>query len=306
MYNPTSTALYNNRKGCPLISSESEDDIVSGDVGPQVGVGGTGTGVYPPSVGHFDDGVQGDALPRGQLARQVHQVGVYHSQHRLVRDDEDGLLVALQLVHEGVDARDQVEIRFPAGVAIPDLVCLTHGCFVAGYLLYLLHRHALVLSGEDLIEIAVHAVRHLLPLAVVQNGVRDVLGTIDSALKRAGPQAGRHLLTILVSTNARLRKGSQMFGILLARRRESRIPSQLSEHIVITLAVACEVDGVLVCVDVGQKLHDSHRKVAAHLVGHHLLSVVKHLHVGEVILRSVFLHADVRSHIFPHLLGVLF
>jgi hypothetical protein len=52
------------------------------------------------------------------LTRSFSQSGERTWGVNLVRDDEDGLLVALELMHERVDACDEVEVAFAARVPV--------------------------------------------------------------------------------------------------------------------------------------------------------------------------------------------
>lgn len=71
----------------------------------------------PAVVRELDDRVQRDREARRVHPVDAHQVGVEHAQHRLVRDDQDRLVVALELVDERVEPGDDVEVRLAACAA---------------------------------------------------------------------------------------------------------------------------------------------------------------------------------------------
>ena len=67
-----------------------------------------------------------------------------------------------------------------------------------------------------------------------------------------------------------LREAREPSRVLVAVAGERWVAAELAQHVVLALAVARDVDGVALGVNVGQKLHDAHGQVPAHVVGDHL------------------------------------
>mmetsp|Transcript_28842 Transcript_28842/g.99525 ORF Transcript_28842/g.99525 Transcript_28842/m.99525 type:complete len:488 (-) Transcript_28842:136-1599(-) len=124
--------------------------------------------------------------------RPAHQVRVDDAQSRLVRDDQQRLRVRLQLVHQRVQPRNQVEVRLAARVPVPELVALPQLALCVVPRFNLVVRHALVVAREDLVQVAVDARRHLVPHGPpreLEDGVRDVTRGVNRPRQRRRPEA---------------------------------------------------------------------------------------------------------------------
>mmetsp|Transcript_7714 Transcript_7714/g.22538 ORF Transcript_7714/g.22538 Transcript_7714/m.22538 type:complete len:223 (-) Transcript_7714:1206-1874(-) len=143
----------------------------------------------PAVVAQLDHRVQGDFDARRVHPVVPHEVCIEDAEHGLVAHDERGLAVALQLVHEGVESGDDVEIGLAAWIAVSDFVHLAQEGLVLVTLGHLLVSQSLVLAREDLVKIPVDAVGHLHPLAVfkLDGGVLDLLRGLVGAAQGARP-----------------------------------------------------------------------------------------------------------------------
>mmetsp|Transcript_31128 Transcript_31128/g.73890 ORF Transcript_31128/g.73890 Transcript_31128/m.73890 type:complete len:296 (-) Transcript_31128:292-1179(-) len=295
-------------------------------------------------------------------------------------------------MHQRVETREDVIVALAARVAVSDLIHGTERCLVRRLLLDLLVSQALVLPCEDLVQIAVDARRHLLPLllrlqrlrrllgdggeagervvaadgrqavdvsrelqlrgvataaacrgsgkreaasaarhqaisdrgkgsggvqrrrrvglAVAAGGgrvvaasgavgifalprpavgrreerVRDVVRRADGALQRRRPEPYAPHVVVTVLAHVLGHPRGEALCILAARLGERRVTADLTEQVVLRLAMPGEVDDVRRRVDRGEELRDPHTQVAVHPVGDHLLAVVDQLDVGEVVL----------------------
>eukprot|EP00307_Rebecca_sp_RCC1486_P009289 CAMPEP_0119433078 /NCGR_PEP_ID=MMETSP1335-20130426/48994_1 /TAXON_ID=259385 /ORGANISM="Chrysoculter rhomboideus, Strain RCC1486" /LENGTH=391 /DNA_ID=CAMNT_0007458911 /DNA_START=35 /DNA_END=1207 /DNA_ORIENTATION=+ len=274
---------------------------------PRVGGGSARVGDLGPQVDHLldaacpcvvfelDHRVQRDVDARGVHSVVAHQVGIQQTQHRLVRDDERRLAVRLELMHQGVQPRDDVEVRLAAWVAVADLVHLAQEGLVLVLLRDLGVRESLVLARKDLIQVAVHAVRHLRPLRAInqEGGVLDERGRLVGAAQRGRPQPRLVDVHAVLAANRLLRELGEAAGVLQAVLCHPRVAADLAEPVVLALAVPRDVDRVRLGVDRREELRDAHAQEAVHAVGHHLLAVVEEDHVRHVVLGAVVLDRHV-------------
>ena len=164
-------------------------------------------------------------------------------------DDEHGLLVTLQLLDERVEPRDDVEVRLSSRVAISEFVLTTQGELLGVVRLDLLVRHAVAHAGVNFVEVSKDAGGHLDPVPTVRVldlRVLDVARRHDRSLQRARPKSTRSgFFGVGFDAQRPLAVFRQSCGVLLSHPRQHGVAADFSLKVVLALAVAAEVDGLV-------------------------------------------------------------
>mmetsp|Transcript_17885 Transcript_17885/g.42993 ORF Transcript_17885/g.42993 Transcript_17885/m.42993 type:complete len:281 (-) Transcript_17885:1323-2165(-) len=216
-----------------------------------------------------------------------------HAQDCLVADDQQGFPHTLHLQHNGVQPVDHIQVGFTSGVAIRQLVASPAGKLVRMLSLDLLIRHAVTLPSVDLVEILPLSGSHLDPLqllAVVASCghgcARYVPGSLLRPPQRTCPQPRWNRPARLIPADLTGGEVLEFHGVGFAGLRESRIPANLAESVVLRLPVPREVEHVPAGVRVQHVGHHVAQQVSVDVGQGELVEIVD-LHPRGPIVEGV-------------------
>lgn len=172
--------------------------------------------------------------------------------------------MSLHLDDDRLQTGDDIQVGFPSGVAIGQLVDIPTLPLLGKVLLDLLVGHAVAGTREELVQVVPGPRSHLHPfdlLVVLPDqdfGLLDELGGFLGPAHGAGPQPGRGVLTLLVLYDLLLHKLRQAVSIIDTVLGQPAVAPNATHVVVLALAVTREEEGVRG----GAEVHDE----VAHLL----------------------------------------
>mmetsp|Transcript_5515 Transcript_5515/g.14577 ORF Transcript_5515/g.14577 Transcript_5515/m.14577 type:complete len:229 (-) Transcript_5515:627-1313(-) len=137
-----------------------------------------------PSDPHH--GVLWDVDRRAAVSRDApiaQQVGSQDAKSRLVRDDEEWLLVRVELKNQRLEPGHDVQVRLAMRIARRELVHLAVGSEALIHRCDLLLSHSVEGAGIDLVKVAEDTVTHLLPHRLLLHRLRNRVHLIAIAVE---------------------------------------------------------------------------------------------------------------------------
>ena len=157
-------------------------------------------------------------------------------------DDEHVLAITLELLHQRVQACDDVQVALTARIAVRELILSSQLVFawICGANFFV--RHTVADAGVNLVEISQHARSHLDPIFttacfhfVVLEMTRSELG----ALQRRRPKPHRSCFAaVWITGNHSVSEIREFLRVRLAHRSESRVTTDFTVRIIFALPVS--------------------------------------------------------------------
>mmetsp|Transcript_65333 Transcript_65333/g.147398 ORF Transcript_65333/g.147398 Transcript_65333/m.147398 type:complete len:394 (+) Transcript_65333:312-1493(+) len=227
----------------------------------------------------------------GLVAGQEIVEGQEHAQDPLVAHDEQRLPVPLNLVHQGLEPLNHVQVRLASRVAVAELIvtaALGLACELLGDLLV---RHTVARAREDFVEVGPLPQLHLRegePVLPHDRLAPDVPRRQNRSLERGSPEAaGNGVTRVWVALDEVVGVLRQGQGVPLPGLGQDRVPADPPLSVVLALPVPAQVEALLaaapvVPAHVTQVLCDPPGHVAPDVVQHDLGPVVAELYVRVV------------------------